>query len=238
MQAPTTKLDLRVLGIAGTLLFILAAVFLWRDLEVPPAVLAAVAAVGVAGLSMSGVDRRLPLLAPIAMVALVMGVGGWYAAVREPLLLVPLAVTVLASVGLVIREPAQAWEPIEQLRRVLVWHGMVLAALAASWAWYFHFVTLRVAPSDDLHRLILTAAWMLAGVFLVVLARWRELPAARDAGFAFLAAGVGKLVLYDTAHLYGLVRVGGLAAGGAVLLLGAWLTMRLMPRTSSPAVRS
>ena len=230
MQAHSTKLDLRVLGGTGTVLLALAGVFLWRDLDVPASVLAAAASVVVALLSTTGVDRRYPLLTPVSMVLLVLGAGGWYVAVRDPILLAPLGVIFLAAIGMVVREPAEANDPVEQVRRFLVWYGMVLAALAASWAASFELITLRVPQDAEAHRLLLTAAWMGAGVFLIVLSRWRALPAARDAGFAFLAAGVGKLVFYDASHVHGLVRIAGLAGAGAVLLLGAWLAARLAPR--------
>ncbi|HVE82228.1 MAG TPA: DUF2339 domain-containing protein [Myxococcales bacterium] len=232
MQANPTKVDLRVLWITGTLLFGLSMVFLWRDLEVPISALAAVMAVGIAGVSMSRVDRQMPLVAPILMVLLVIGVGGWYAMERDPILLAPLGVCLAASLGMVAREPRDARTPEEQVRRVAVWYGMVLAALAASWATYFQLVTLRF-PGDEARRLLLTAAWMVVGVALVVGARWRDRPAARDAGFAFLAAGVGKLVLYDTSHLFGMVRIAELAGAGAVLLAAALLAGRVGMRAEA-----
>ena len=229
MQAHSTKLDLRVLGISGSLLFILAAVFLWQDLMVPAAALAGVFAAVVALFSMSRLDRKLPLAAPILMVLIAAGTGLWYAAVRDPLLLAPLGVTFLASLGMVAREPSEAKDVPLQIRRVLVWYGMVLATVAASWAAHFQFVILRFPGAGEL-PLLLTGAWMAAGAALVLVARWRNVPAARDAGFAFLAAAVGKLVLYDTAHVYGLLRIAGLAGGGALLLAAAWLAARLAPR--------
>lgn len=221
-----TRVDLRVLTVTGALLCTLAGVFLWRDLEVPISALAGAMAVVIAGLSMSRVDRKMPLVAPILMVLLVLAVGGWYAALRDPILLAPLGVCLAASLGMVAREPRDAHTPEQQIRRVAVWYGMVLAALASTWATYFQMVTLRF-PGDEARRLLLTGVWMVVGVCLVVGARWRDRPAARDAGFAFLAAGVGKLVLYDTANLYGMIRIVELAAAGAVLLGAAALASRL-----------
>jgi uncharacterized membrane protein len=221
-----TKVDLRVLSITGAVLFTMAGVFLWREMEVPFSALPAAMAVVIAGISMSRLDRKMPLVAPIFMVLLVLGVGGWYAMLRDPILLAPLGVCLVASLGMVAREPRDASTPEEQVRRIAVWYGMVLAALAATWATYFELVTLRF-PGDEARRMLLTGAWMVVGVALVVGARWRDRPAARDAGFAFLAAGVGKLVLYDTSHLYGMVRIVELAAAGAVLLGAALLASRL-----------
>jgi Predicted membrane protein (DUF2339) len=226
MQTNPTKVDLRVLWVTGTLLCVLAGVFLWRDLEVPLSALPAGIAVVIAGLSMSRVDRKMPLVAPSLMLLLVVGVGTWYALFREPILLAPLGVCLVASIGMVAREPRDARTPEEQVRRIAVWYGMVLAALASSWATYFQLVTLRF-PGDETRRLLLTGVWMAVGAALVVGARWRDRPAARDAGFAFLAAGVGKLVLYDTSHLYGMVRIAELAAAGAVLLGAAMLAGRM-----------
>jgi len=225
-KAETTKVDLRVLGVTGALLCTLAGVFLWRDLEVPISALAAAMAVVIAALSMSRVDRKMPIVAPIMMVLLVLGVGVWYAAARDPILLAPLGVCLMASLGMVAKEPRDANTLEEQIRRVAVWYGMVLAALASTWATYFELVTLRF-PGDETRRLLLTGVWMMVGVALVVGARWRDRPAARDAGFAFLVAGVGKLILYDTSHLFGMVRIAELAVAGAVLLGAATLAGRL-----------
>lgn len=230
MQTQSVRIDRRVLATTGALLFLLAAVFTWRDLQLPPSVLAALAAVIVASVSISGVDRRLPLVAPVAMVLLVLAAGGWYAAIRDPILLIPLTVMFLASLGMVAREPGEAEDKPRQVRRVLVWYGFVLATVAATWAAYFHFVTLRFPDGEESRRLLLTAAWVIGGVVLVLLSRWRHLPASRDAGFALLACGVGKLVFYDSGHLHGLERVAGLVGAGSLLLAGAWITGRIAPR--------
>jgi hypothetical protein len=47
----------------------------------------------------------------------------------------------------------------------------------------------------------------------------------RDSGFLVVAAAVSKLLIYDTTHLDGLLRVGALAVAG-VLLLGSAAAVR------------
>jgi hypothetical protein len=62
---------------------------------------------------------------------------------------------------------------------------------------------------------------------LVLHGRSRRATEIRDAGFLVLAAAVAKLLVYDTTHLDGLLRVGALAVGGAVLLASAAMVRRL-----------
>lgn len=229
MHTATTKWDVKVLGGVGGGLLMLAVVFLWRDLQVPRELLLAVAAVGAAGLAFLHVPHTRGLMGPVTVLACAVAGGLWYAATKEGLLLVGLALTLAVATTLVLRWGLQPGAEQDRVRDVLIWFGLSAAAIAASWAFYFHFLTLGIAEDNVARRLVLTLGWLVAGVALVLTARQRGMPVMRDAGFVFVAIAVGKALLYDTMNLHGSLRVVGLAAAG-VLMVGAAL---LSSRTSA-----
>jgi hypothetical protein len=226
-----TKWDVRVLAVAGAGLLGLAGVFLWRDLQVPMEMLLAIAAVAAAGLAFAGVPRERPLAGPIAVLACAVLGGAWFAATKSGLLLIGLAVTLGAAALVVWRSRRPGGEP-DRIQSFLTWYGLTAAAIATSWAFYFHFLTLGFAGDDVGRRLVLTLGWLVAGVALVLHGRKRGEAVIRDAGFAFVAMAVGKALLYDTTHLHGTLRVAGLAGAGLLMLGGAWLSTRTAPRSA------
>lgn len=223
-SAMTTKWDVRVLGGLGAGLLALAVVFLWRDLQVPRELLLALAASLAVGVGFLNVHRAQRLAGPIAVLACAVVGGLWYAATKEGLLLVGLALTLVAAAVAVLRSRRPATP--DRVQDVLVWYGLTVAAIAASWAFYFHFLTLGFADDNVARRLVLTLGWLVAGVALVLTGRQRGTPVIRDAGFAFVAIAVGKALVYDTVNLHGSLRVVGLAAAGALMLGAAWLSSR------------
>ena len=76
---------------------------------------------------------------------------------------------------------------------------------------------------------MLTFTWLLAGVVMVLLGRGKQAPEIRDAGFLLLAASMGKLLIYDTTHLDGFLRIGALVVAGLVLLASAQVARTLSP---------
>jgi hypothetical protein len=226
-----TKWDVRVLAVAGVGLLALAGVYLWIDMQVPMEVLLAVAAVGAAGLAFAGIPRERPFAGAIAVLACSVFGGVWYAATKSSLLLVGLAVTLVASVLSVWRSRQPGFEQ-DRVQSMLVWFGLTAAAIATSWAFYFHFLTMGFAGDDVGRRLVLTLGWLVTGVALVLYGRIRGEGVIRDAGFAFIAIAVGKALAYDTTHLSGALRVSGLAGAGLLMLGGAWLSTRTSPRSA------
>lgn len=226
-----TKWDVRVLAVAGVGLMGLAGVFLWRDLQVPMEMLLAVAALLATGLALAGVPQERPLAGPFAVITCAVLGGAWYAATKSGLLLSGLAVTLVAAALSVWRSRRVGGEK-DRVQAVLVWYGLTAAAIAASWAFYFHFLTMGFAEDDVGRRLVLTLGWLVAGVALVLHGRARGEGVIRDAGFAFIAIAVGKALAYDTTHLSGTLRVAGLAGAGMLMLGGAWLSARASARSA------
>jgi len=227
-----TKWDSKVLLAAGGGLVLLSGAFLWHDLQVRPELLVALAAVVTAVLTMTRVPKTQPLFGPIALLATGVIGGFWYAATKEPLLLAALGVTFLASLVAVRRSLRVAATPTDRLHRALTWFGAAIAGLAASWAFYFQFLTLTYASEDIGRRMVLTLAWLLAGAGLVVGGKKRGENAMRDAGFFLGAFAVAKALLYDTTHLYGGMRVAVLGVAGLLLLGTGWLTSRVQAERS------
>jgi hypothetical protein len=221
------KLDSGVLMAAGVVLLGLAGFFLWRDLEVRPEALVAITAAAAAAVSVAGVRKKWPLVGPIALLATVLVGGAWYGATREPVLLGALAVTFGAAVITALGTQAAMPSDKERYQRVLAWYGLAVAALVTSFAFYFHFLTIGIAQDELARRGVLTLAWLAAGVGFVLWGRKKGETAIRDAGFLFLAASVGKAVLYDTTHLEGMLRVGLLAIAGVVLLGSGAIATRM-----------
>lgn len=223
----TTRLDLKLMGGAGVALLMFAGLMFWRELEIPTEVLIAVAAVLAAAISFARFPRDRPLAGPITLAAVTVAGGVWFAVTRHPLLLPGLAISFLASAVTVWRMHRPAVTADDRLQLMLLWHGLTAAVLVTSAAFYFQFITLGIAEDEIARRLILTLAWIAVGVILIHFAYRRSEPVMRDSGVAFLAVAVGKLLLYDTTHLSGAVRIAGLTAAGALLLLGAWATSRM-----------
>ena len=228
----STKWDVRVMAVAGAGMLGLAGVFLWRDLQVPHELLLAVAAVLASAVALAEVPRERPLVGPIALLATGLAGGLWYAATKSGLLLTGLGLTVLASAITVARTWRRTEAREDKLQGSVLWYGLAMAVIAASWAFYFHFFTLGFAADDIGRRLVLTFGWLAAGVGLVVYGRLRGESVIRDVGFAFIAVAVGKALAYDTTHLSGTLRVAGLAGAGALMLGGAWLSSSRTARSA------
>ncbi len=233
------KIEGQVMGFAGAGLLGLAAIFLWRELQVRAEVLLVVGTIA-AAVGAEVLRRvKLPVLGPVVLLGATAAGAAWYGATREPMLLVGLAVAFGASLVMALLDrrtpPAVGESHRDRLHRMLSWHGLALSGLVTSLAVYFQVFDASDLSLQDFvaRRAILSLTWLLAGVALVLFGRARRATEVRDAGFVVLAAAVTKLLLYDTSHLDGFLRIGALAAGGAVLLGSAVLVRRL-----NAAVRS
>lgn len=218
--------DVRVLTAGGTALLALACIFLWRELQVRAELLLVVFAVAAAAMVQLGEGPGPRVVGPLALLAVVVGGGLWWLAAKELLLLAGLVVGLAMAAWSVARERQQPEGWPEQVRRVLLWYGLGTAVLAVTGAFYFHFLTLGLAEEHIGRRLVLTLTWLALGIAGVLLGRRSGERAARDAGFAFVGIALLKVLVYDTTHLSGVLRVGGLMAAGLLMLGGAWLTQR------------
>jgi hypothetical protein len=215
------RLDVAALVIAGLVLWCVAAVFLWRDLKVPPEAFLGVVAVGAAILSTRRLPERLARLGPGSLLACALIGSGWFAVTTSPLLIVPLGVTVVATAVGLARSTVE-----ERHQRLLLWYALTVAVLATTFAAYFHLLTLRWMADDVGRRLVLSFLWLFFGVALVVRSLRKKETYGRDAGFAALAVTLGKILGYDTLQLGGPLRIALLLGAGTLLVAGGLLVAR------------
>lgn len=212
----TKRWDIAVLAVGGLLLWAVAGGFLWRDLDVPREAFLALGAVLAAGLAIKRLPEKLGWIGPVLLLS-VSGIGGaWFVLTKAVFLVPALAITTAATVVALIRS-----KPEQKGQQLLLWYGLSAAVLVTSGAVYFHLFTANWLADDVARRLILSFVWLAFGITLVVGAVRGNAAFARDAGFAALAVAVGKILIYDSSHLGGPLRLAVLFGGGALLLGGA-----------------
>jgi hypothetical protein len=222
MNEVTTKNSSSIFIAGGAGFLALAALFLVRDLALPPPTLLAVAALGAAVAAVLRQPRRWRWAAPAALLGLAAVGGAWFAAITSPTLLPALAVTSLgAIVSLVHHERRRDLDPGD-LARQLAWYAAGAAFLVASAAFYFHFLTLGIADESLVRRLVPTIGWLAIGLGLSIAAGGPASAPGR-VGVGFTAVAVLKALIYDSTHLQGPLRVTVFAAVGVLLLAGARL---------------
>jgi hypothetical protein len=222
MNETTSKNPSTALAAGGAGFLALAAFFLVHDLSLPPetmllgiAILASIAAA-------LARPRRLPWLAPGALLALAVVGGGWYVAVSSPALLPALAATAIGSItAVVLHERGSSWRSPAPAG-ALTWYAAGAAFLAASFAFYFHFLTHGAGDESIGLRLVPTITWLAVGLALLIAARSPSPPPGR-VGSALGAIALLKALIYDSTHLQGPLRVTVFAAVGALLIAGARL---------------
>src|SRR5262249_39326119 len=102
----------------------------------------------------------------------------------------------------------------------LAWYAAGTAFLAASAAFYFHFLT--IDEESIVLQLVPTIAWLAVGLALLIAARNRS-AAPGQVGIGLGVIALAKALFYDSTHLHGPLRVTLFAAVGALLLAGARL---------------
>ena len=223
------KREARGLAIAGAALAALASYFLWRDLGIGLEWLTVIA--GALGLGLVALGGRVldPVVAgrsaALVLIGAATGDGAWYAMTRADALLPGLLLVFAGSVILCVKDLGRARSARDELGLSLDWTALTASGLAASWAAYFRLFTVGFAAGFDARRLVLTLAWLSAGLVVLVTRPARD-PAARWAGVALVGCAIAKATLYDTTHLDGALRVLVLGVSAALLFGGAFLAGR------------
>jgi uncharacterized membrane protein len=223
------SLDARVLQFAGVGLLALAAIFGWQELELQGVFLALLASGAATVFSTQKLDGATRWFAPVLLLVTAAVSAVAWLAFKLPLLLLGVALPVLGAAWVAVRlyqsservVPGPLRDLPLRVPEFLTWQTVGAGLMTLLGGAYFHLMATQV---DDLaRRLVLTLAWTLLGLGLVVMGRKTNGTAPRDAGFVVLGAAVLKASLYDTTHLFGGLRIGVLVAVGALLLLGAQL---------------
>lgn len=234
--AETHKVEPVVLGMGGGVLLLLSSVFLWQELALRSEAAMLLVAAGAVAAALGLGRARVPMAGPLVLLGATGVAGLWYGATREPMLLGALLTLFVGTLAAIVvqRFRSSVESQTERRHRLLSWQAVAISGLGASFATYFH-----IFDASDLNlqhfvarRAVLTFFWLLSGVVMVLLGRGKQAPEIRDAGFLVLAASMGKLLIYDTTHLDGFLRIGALGIAGLVLLASAHIARALTPARS------
>lgn len=210
--------DQAVLGVAGALLLALAAFFAWQELRLAAEVLAVAAAALAGGVAWLAHRKQLPGIGPIVLGLAGAVNGAWYAATKEPVLLIGLAITFVVSLVMTLVSQRDPVGP--QAHRALSWLATAATGLAGSFALYFFVFDASETSLQGFvaRRALLTLAWLLSGTVMVVAGSKRAATEIRNAGYLVLGTSMVKMLFYDVGHTDGMLRIVALAIGGAVLV--------------------
>jgi len=215
---PSKPAEPGVLAVGGALLLALAGFFLWQELHLAAEVLAVAAAALGAAVAWFAHRKQLPAIGPVALGAAGLFNGVWYAATREPVLLIGLGITFVAS--LLMTLASQREKLLPQAHRALAWLSTAATGLAGSFALYFFVFDASETSLTGFvaRRAILTLAWLVSGTAMVVAGSKRGATEIRNAGYLVLGTSLAKMLLYDVGHDDNVIRIVALAIGGAVLV--------------------
>jgi len=228
-DAKATREKSIALAAGGALFLVAAGFFLWRDLALPPALVALAVAVLSVGAAWLGAKRGWPpAVGPVALLLTSAGSGLWFLATKDARLLPALGVALVGS--LIVLARAERRRDLEvrsgaELAHGLAWYAFGTALLATTSALYFVFLTTGVAADSVARRLVPTVLWLALGLGLLVGADRRG-RGAEHVGLALLGVAVVKAAVYDSTHLAGGLRVAMLAAVGGLLVFAGNLLRR------------
>lgn len=103
--------------------------------------------------------------------------------------------------------------------------ALLLATLAVRWA--FHPADLAQGPGQPLETWAYSAVWAVVGAGLLALGSGLRERSLRWTGLLALLATGGKVALFDTANLEGVVRAGSFLAVGVLMVAAAVASRRL-----------
>jgi hypothetical protein len=212
----TTTRQSTMLATAGAAFLILAGFFLWRDLSLPRELVMSVLALVAGTAAALRWPRRWPALAPAVLIATTIGAACWFTTEKQVALLPPLGIALVTAAAAVVRS---LHDGEGKLADRLIWYAFGASLLAVTWGLYFHFLTAGFAADWVARRMIPTVAWLALGLSFFIAGKGR-IPAAVHVGLGFIGIAVTKAALYDTSHLHGYLRIGALAAVGALLVFG------------------
>jgi uncharacterized membrane protein len=221
-------------GMGGVLLAV-TALLIWKEaaMEAVMLLLGASAATLVGSIWLE--RKKTPVIGPLVTLGAAFVGAGWYGATRDPMVLGALGLSFTTFLGLAWHHRDRTRVPSTKLHRALTFQGVAWSGLALSLASDFHLF--HGSELLDEHflarRVILTVAWLVAGLGFLVLGSKREDGPVQGAGSVLMVASLSKLLLYDTTHLDGVLRIAAFAAAGGLLMLGGNLLTRKSPVVAS-----
>lgn len=214
------KTEPAILGIGGAVLLALAAFFTWRELSLASEVLAILGSALAAAGAWFAHQKEKGSVGPILLAIAGIICGVWYAATKQPLVLVGLGISFVVSLVLTLLSQQSFVGPQAKVHRALSWFATAFSGLAATFATYFFVFDASESSLNGFiaRRALLTLAWLVSGTAMVVFGSKRAATEVRDAGYLVLGTSMVKMLLYDVGHDGGMVRIAALAVGGVVLV--------------------
>ena len=227
-QVDPKKVQPTMLGAAGAVLLLLSGFFLWRELSLASEVLAVAGSALAAAGAWLAHRKEKGHIGPIALGLATLGGGAWYAATKEPVLLIGLGMTFVASLVLTLLAQRDFKAELAKSHRSLAWLTTAVSGLVASFAAYFFVFDATESSLNEFiaRRALLTLTWLVSGTVMVVMGTKKSADEIRNAGYLVLASSMAKLLLYDLGHTEGAVRIIALAVGGVVLMGASKVTGR------------
>ena len=211
---------------AGALLLAMAAAFLWQYLDLGIEYGIVLVAAASAAAALAALPRQAPWLGFAGLAVCALGGGIWFAGSGEPAILPALVIALGGAIAATLVAYPRARARNDALTAAFAWYALAGVVLVATWVFYFRFLTLGLAETHVVRRMVLTLSWLLLGIGTVIHGRRRDETPIANAGQIFVAAALAKAVFYDTTHLWGPLRIATLAVAGIFLLGGAQLLRR------------
>jgi uncharacterized membrane protein len=226
------KFDLsKALRFVGVTLLALTALLIWKEVSLS-AVYLLLAGSAVTTITSFVLERKKrEIVGPVlSFTTLVIG-SGWYAATREPIVLGAISAVFATFAGLAWLHRARG----SGLHRTLVFQGAAWSGLILSMASDFHlFHASEIGDENFLaRRVILTIGWLIPGLALVVNGTKREDRTFQATGLVLTAAALGKLLMYDTVQLEGVLRIASYGLAGVLTLVAGQLLTRKAPQVQA-----
>ncbi|MDP1825977.1 MAG: hypothetical protein Q8L48_22120 [Archangium sp.] len=211
------------------MLLLVALLLLWKETLVSPLIVLLAFSV-LAALGTFHFERReIPRAGPLLSLASLCAAAGGYSLSLDVLALVALAIGTGTFASL-------AWLHAERgggassAHRLLVFQGFAWSGLLFTMAASFHLFHASgffdVQFGGDRYvarRLVMTLLWLTPGLWFVVHGSKREDGAIAGAGVVLVVAALAKLLLYDTTHLHGPLRIAAFGLSGLLTMLGGRL---------------
>jgi uncharacterized membrane protein len=225
---PEAKFDYsKSLRLTGVTLLALTAVLIWREVSLSSVYLLLAGSAVTTVTSFILERKKRELVGPVLSFATLIIGSGWYAATREPLVLAALGAVFATFAGLSLMHRARG----TGVHRGLVFQGAAWSGLITSMAAYFHLFHASELGDENFlaRRVILTIGWLIPGLALVVKGTRREDRTFQATGLVLTAAALGKLLVYDTVQLEGVLRIASYGLAGLLTLVAGQLLTRKPP---------
>lgn len=221
----------KALRFTGFTLLGLTALLIWKEVSLSAVYLLLAGSAVTTAASFWLERKQRAVVGPLLSFVTLVIAAGWYGATREPLVLAVLSAVTATFTGLAWLHRARGLG----LHRWLVFQGAAWSGLVLSMATDFHLFHASELGDENFlaRRVILTIGWLIPGLALVVKGTRREDRVFQVTGLVLTAAALGKLLMYDTVQLEGVLRIASYGLAGVFTLLAGQLLTQKAPRVQA-----